>query len=268
MDTPYLIVITSNTDYPNEDFYINRILSLPEVSFLHIRKYGSSPQYLHSLIQKIAPQYRKKIIMHHNHEIVPQYHLGGFYLNRQIRQSKTLTFLWKVKKIIYRGRYVICAGAHSYSHISQFSFASYILFSPVFKPISKKDILDPLAEYNNINGNFFEGQNTIGGDCGEGRLGEEPPPGHPYKSPPLTHISTKLINALSPTQARVPVIALGGIVPEVVPYVLSMGFRGVASSGYIWESPDPYSATLRLINAIKSWKENKSTIISNYGDIT
>jgi len=256
-DTPYLVVITSNREYPNEDLHINKIISHPDVSFLHIRKYKVSPQYLHELISKIDPQYRKKIIMHHDHEMVGQYHLGGFYLNRQIRKSKTLTLLWTIKKIIYRNKYVISAGAHSYLHISQFSFASYILFSPVFKPISKKDILEPLTEHKNINVPFFEKQNK-GKEYNEYRsVGVEPPTAPLYQSPSHPH-PNKIRNVFPLTQTRVPVIALGGIVPEVVPYVLSMGFSGIASSGYIWESPDPYSATLRLINAIKSWRQQKA----------
>lgn len=47
------------------------------------------------------------------------------------------------------------------------------------------------------------------------------------------------------------IFALGGVEPVTIKKIQSMGFKGAASLGYIWESKEPVAAYRRLVSKIK-----------------
>jgi thiazole tautomerase (transcriptional regulator TenI) len=56
-------------------------------------------------------------------------------------------------------------------------------------------------------------------------------------------------------QTTIPLIAIGGIVPENVSTVLKHGASGVAVMSGILEHDDPYFAAMQYKLAINKWKE-------------
>ncbi|GAB3828156.1 hypothetical protein GCM10028895_41300 [Pontibacter rugosus] len=48
-------------------------------------------------------------------------------------------------------------------------------------------------------------------------------------------------------QAKLPLIALGGVTAEKLPLVQEMGFKGAAVLGAVWEQPNPVEAFKELL---------------------
>lgn len=51
---------------------------------------------------------------------------------------------------------------------------------------------------------------------------------------------------------KVPVVAIGGIMPERVQELVEAGARGIAVRGNIWSAPDPVA---RMVSLIEAWSE-------------
>ena len=57
-------------------------------------------------------------------------------------------------------------------------------------------------------------------------------------------------------KGKIPVVAIGGIEPDDIPYIMSTGVWGVAISGYILRSGDPVRATESIIGLLGKERGN------------
>jgi thiamine-phosphate diphosphorylase len=79
-----------------------------------------------------------------------------------------------------------------------------------------------------------------------------------YPSPSHAGMGSVGVEAIPGSAARagVPIVAIGGITPGRVPYVVAAGAYGVAVLAGVWDAPDPAAAAADYLAALESLAES------------
>ena len=126
MNNDFMIIgITSPIFFDGEAERINKLLSNNEVDYIHIRKPESTILELKKLIEKINPEFFRRLKLHDHFELLDVYPLGGIHLNK-----RNNTIHPKATSISY--------SVHSINEIEEINEHEYFFISPVFDSISKK----------------------------------------------------------------------------------------------------------------------------------
>ena len=122
-----LILITPPTFFVEEDKIITALFE-EGLDILHLRKPDSAPMYAERLLTLIPEQFHKRIVVHENFYLKDEYKLKGIHLNSRnpnIPQN-------------YKGH--VSRSCHSLEEVKEHKrYCDYVLLSPVFDCISKKD---------------------------------------------------------------------------------------------------------------------------------
>ncbi len=134
-----LIVITQEEDWDFEHKVVEQLFHAG-LKTLHVRKPDYSTEQLADYIERIPKQYHSRIVIHSHHELALEFKIKGIHLTETHRKEKG----WlKVKLFwlkILRPKLHISTTFHHLSSIRRASRAyNYIIFSPVFESISKKN---------------------------------------------------------------------------------------------------------------------------------
>ncbi len=110
----------------------------------HLRKPEFDAGDYRRYIKAIEPQYHQRIVLTGSFELYNEFDLGGIHLNSNMRRDEALR-----KKLAHLPARVISTSYHTWQKILENDFHyGYVLISPVFDSISKKEYkanLDPFG---------------------------------------------------------------------------------------------------------------------------
>ena len=122
-----LILITPPTYFVEEDKIITALFE-EGLDILHLRKPDTAPMYAERLLTLIPEQYHKRIVVHGHFYLKDEFNLKGIHLNHRNPNIPEN----------YKGH--ISRSCHSLEEIKEHKRqCDYMLLSPVFDSISKKD---------------------------------------------------------------------------------------------------------------------------------
>ena len=122
-----LILISPPTYFVEEDKIITALFE-EGLDILHLRKPDTAPMYAERLLTLIPEQYHKRIVVHGHFYLKDEFNLKGIHLN-----SRNPNLPDKYKGHVSRS-------CHSLEEVKEFKRqCDYVLLSPVFDSISKKD---------------------------------------------------------------------------------------------------------------------------------
>ena len=122
-----LILITPPTFFVEEDKIITALFE-EGLDILHLRKPDSAPMYAERLLTLIPEQFHKRIVVHENFYLKDEYKLKGVHLNNRTPNLPHH----------YKGH--VSRSCHSLEEVKEHKrYCDYVLLSPVFDCISKKD---------------------------------------------------------------------------------------------------------------------------------
>lgn len=132
-----LIILSDPSMLAGEDVLINALFEAG-MACLHLRKPTASFEVLNSMISKISPDFRNKIVMHQHYSLAFQYGLQGIHLPEQTRKDiDTRSWLDLLDKIDQHGM-TLSTAVHSKQALMKVPpIFDYVLMSPVFSSISK-----------------------------------------------------------------------------------------------------------------------------------
>lgn len=132
MQNMKLIILSPDTDIPQETTTANRLLDMGAHRF-HIRKpHYTSAQY-EQYIAQINPQHRRRLVIHGSYELYSNLKIGGIHLNTAARGNKEV---WDQLKGIPAS--AISTSFHSWQEITDNTYPyRYVFISPLFDSISK-----------------------------------------------------------------------------------------------------------------------------------
>ena len=122
-----LILITPPTYFVEEDKIITALFE-EGLDILHLRKPNTAPIYAERLLTLIPEQYHKRIVVHGHFYLKDEYRLKGLHLNSRNPELPEH----------YKGH--VSRSCHSLEEVKEHKRnCDYVLLSPVFDSISKKD---------------------------------------------------------------------------------------------------------------------------------
>ncbi len=122
-----LILITPPTYFVEEDKIITALFE-EGLDILHLRKPDTAPIYAERLLTLIPEQYHKRIVVHGHFYLKDEYRLKGLHLNSRNPELPEH----------YKGH--VSRSCHSLEEVKEHKRnCDYVLLSPVFDSISKKD---------------------------------------------------------------------------------------------------------------------------------
>lgn len=202
-----MIVITNPTAIENEINFIHSLLN-EGLELLHIRKPDFSEEEMKMYLDKIAPEFSNRLVLHQHHDLAGAFGINRIHFSRKERiQISDKPILLTNHNCIKSTSTHSMVSFNALNHNQHFRILSdetpeskqmqnfdYAFLSPVFPSISKPDYMakNKLLETVKQRNNF----------------------------------STKLI-------------ALGGITHENIMKALENGFDDVAVLGTIWNSSNP-----------------------------
>lgn len=132
-----LIILSDPSMFKGEDVLINALFEAG-MGCLHFRKPGASCKALDSMINKISPDFRNKVVMHQHYSLAFQYGLQGIHLPERTRKDiDTRCWLDVLDKIDQHGM-TLSTAVHSRQVLMEVPpLFDYVLMSPVFNSISK-----------------------------------------------------------------------------------------------------------------------------------
>lgn len=130
-----MLIVLSDSDFRSGETEIVNQLFLAGLDLFHIRKYGASEESLLKWINEIAPEYRSRLVLHHNHEWGKRIGLNRFHYSERDRKN------WKEQSwqgVNSKENY--STSVHSVEAYNELpNHFSYAFLSPVFDSISKTD---------------------------------------------------------------------------------------------------------------------------------
>ena len=107
---------------------------------LHIRKPEYSTEQMMEYIEKIPKKYRDRLVIHSHHELAVQYGLKGIHITEGHRKEKKWLDIKLFFYRVFRPKLTISTSFHSLSSFRKVKRKyNYVILSPVFDSISKKD---------------------------------------------------------------------------------------------------------------------------------
>lgn len=131
-----LLVLTSEGEVKDEANVLNLLFDNGLMT-LHLRKPLFEVEDYQALLDKINPEFHKRIVLHFNHELCGQYGLKGVHLQENTRLTLNKKLLSYVAGFKSNG-YSVSSSFHTPEEIEEAKVAfDYVLLSPVFNSISK-----------------------------------------------------------------------------------------------------------------------------------
>lgn len=120
------IVVTSPTFFIGEASFLHRLLACG-VDFIHLRKPDATVDECSELLDQMANDDYKRIIVHDFFELVKPYNLHGIHLNSRHKDIPSG----------YHGH--ISRSCHSLEEVTKYKESfDYVFLSPIFDSVSKK----------------------------------------------------------------------------------------------------------------------------------
>lgn len=134
------VIVLTQSEYMDYEPKVVTRLFKEGLKTLHLRKPDYSTEQMKNFILEIPKEYRKRIVIHSHHELALRYKLKGIHLTEAHRKNK---FKLKLKLFYYRLRKSNIHISTTYHSLKALAHSrtkySYIILSPVFESISKKD---------------------------------------------------------------------------------------------------------------------------------
>ncbi|KJD31712.1 thiamine phosphate pyrophosphorylase [Tamlana nanhaiensis] len=145
-----LIVITSETNLPNEATLINQLFKTG-LQVLHLRKPSFQINDYREFIKQIQVKYHSKIMIHQYHELSEEFGLKGVHLQEQTRIDLSEDLFQFVEYYKQKG-YTVSSSFHDPEVLNNCKVPfHYHLLSPVFSSISKQGYQGKGFNVNAIN---------------------------------------------------------------------------------------------------------------------
>lgn len=130
-----MLIVLSHSDFRSGETKIVNTLFLAGLELFHIRKYGASEESLLKWVNEIAPEYRSRLVLHHNHEWGRSIGLQRFHYSERDRLTWE-TQNWSGADSLF----TYSTSVHSLEEYNELpDHFSYSFLSPVFDSISKTD---------------------------------------------------------------------------------------------------------------------------------
>jgi thiamine monophosphate synthase len=138
-----LIVITPPDFRNDEQVHITRMFE-KGLPILHLRKPGVNNEVISGYLDKIAPEYHTRIVIHSCYGLIKDFNLRGLHITgADIGDKKAIIRQHKI-----RGGLSISASYHELKELNNYDpEIDYVFLSPVFDSISKKQYK---ARFNTI----------------------------------------------------------------------------------------------------------------------
>jgi thiamine monophosphate synthase len=130
-----IIVITPPDFHADEHILINRMFE-QGLPILHLRKPGFDHKAISGYLDKIAPEYRMRIIIHSCYELINDFNLRGLHIKgADTGDKKTIIRKYKIREGL-----TVSVSYHELKDIyMKYPEIDYALLSPIFDSISKKN---------------------------------------------------------------------------------------------------------------------------------
>ena len=204
-----ITIITPENNIKKETDLVNELFR-NGLERLHLRKPGNNADDNRKYIKGIDSRYHPKIAITNTFELFNEFELGGIHLNGTFRRDEDLS-----EKISYLSPSLISTSYHNWQKIvdNEFGFG-YVLISPVFDSISKKE----------------------------------------YKANIDPYGARKTKEKLAAQNKYCPaIIGLGGVGLKEITALHEYGFDGAAMLGSLWMSGNPvatFTRALEVSNAL------------------
>jgi thiamine-phosphate pyrophosphorylase len=134
------IIVFTQPDYWDYETKVIEKFFKAGLMTLHIRKPEYSTEQMMEYIESVPHKYRNRLVIHSHHELAIQYGLKGIHITEGHRKEKR----WlNIKIFIYRllrPKLTLSTSFHSLNSFKKVKRKySYVILSPVFESISKKD---------------------------------------------------------------------------------------------------------------------------------
>jgi thiamine-phosphate pyrophosphorylase len=130
-----MLIVLSDSDFQSGETAIVNQLFPAGLDLFHLRKYGASEESLLKWVHEIAPEYRSRLVLHHDHEWGRSIGLHRFHYSERDRLT------WKEQN--WFGINDACVYSTSVHSVEAYNdlpnHFSYAFLSPVFDSISKTD---------------------------------------------------------------------------------------------------------------------------------
>ncbi|WP_313368623.1 thiamine phosphate synthase [Sphingobacterium mizutaii] len=125
-----IIVVSPNSNYPNEPLHVNNMLD-NGLELFHFRKYGSSDELALEYLDNINVCQRRKIVLHSHHHLASEFtDIERLHFNSYDRMRE--------KQMEFNGNFRLSTSTHSIQEFNELKKTwSYAFLSPIFQSISK-----------------------------------------------------------------------------------------------------------------------------------
>ena len=125
-----IIVVSPNSNYPNEPLHVNNMLD-NGLELFHFRKYGSSDELALEYLDNIDVCQRRKIVLHSHHHLASEFtDIARLPFNSYDRMRE--------KQMEFNGNFRLSTSTHSIQEFNELKKTwSYAFLSPIFQSISK-----------------------------------------------------------------------------------------------------------------------------------
>ena len=143
------IILFTQPDYWDYEQKVIERFFKAGLKILHIRKPEYSTEQMMEYIEKIPKKYRDRVVIHSHHELAVQYGLRGIHITEGHRKEKKLLSIKIFFYRVFRPKLTISTSFHSLHSFRKVKRKyDYVILSPVFDSISKKDHKPPFSLSN------------------------------------------------------------------------------------------------------------------------
>lgn len=136
-----LIVLTHPEALANESELLNQLFA-EGLECLHLRKPNYSKTEYETILKAIAPEHKRKVVLHQFHELASKYNIKGLHLREESRINLSVSGMKDLKKEMKLKNLTLSSSFHSKAEIEiSGNEFNYVFLSPVFDSISKQGYL-------------------------------------------------------------------------------------------------------------------------------
>ena len=145
-----LILLSSPNRIENEAQQIHSLFA-NGLQTLHLRKPNWEKKDYETLLKGIAPEHKRKVVLHQYHELAAKYNVKGLHLREEVRLKMPLLELKNLSKKLKVKNVSLSSSFHSTDRLPDYDgIFDYVFLSPVFDSISKPNYFSSKFEMQSL----------------------------------------------------------------------------------------------------------------------
>ena len=115
-----MLIVLSHPEKRKNESQILGTLFENGLETLHLRKPSWSKQEYEALLKSIAPEHKRKVVLHHYHELALTYNVKGLHVREESRLHLPITELKSLKKELKRKNLSFSSSFHATENLSDY----------------------------------------------------------------------------------------------------------------------------------------------------